>query len=296
MKTNVVRSLETERLVYRHLAWVDSSRALSVMRAKPPAGQEGDTVFSIALFSDMRVNGPQKKQVFDPAGREDFPEGWKLASERAPDYAQDMSAVFFGIRTVSTDESRRAVQGGNPAIQAGAPGAGGTVNQTQGRGGANGNGNGNAARPTLILWHAQDPRLQSQQIVQQSQDRTFNYLASYRWTDDRFLRLADDELRSVTLTTGDRHAYGTDNREYQQAANVLREEIVRQPENVYRYALLSASLSLSGDLPAARAALTRMLELEPGFCLANYRRMIPAGRHDVFDRIAEGMRVAGLAE
>lgn len=83
--------------------------------------------------------------------------------------------------------------------------------------------------------------------------------------------------------------------EYDRAATVLREEIVRQPENVYRYALLCASLALAGDLPAAKGTLSRMLELEPAFCLANYFRMIPRGRHDVYDRIAEGLHRAGLA-
>jgi dienelactone hydrolase len=238
MKTNASRSLESERLIYRHLTWVDSSRALSVMRGKPNA-QGGDTVFSVALFSDMRANGPQKKQVFDPDGRGDFPAGFKLASERAPEYARDMSAVFFGIRAASSEESRRALQGGNPAIQAGAPGAGGTVNQPQqGRaGGANGN---QPQRPTLLLWHAQDPRLPSQQIVQQGQDRSLNYFAEYRFGDDRFVRLADDELRTVTLTTGDRYAYGTDNRAYQQNASFSG----RNYQDVYRVDLETGERTL----------------------------------------------------
>lgn len=210
MKTAAVRSLESDRVLYRHLAWVDSSAVLSVMRGRVDR-EKRDTVFSIEAFSAFGPNGPSKTLLFDPAGRADFPDGWKLASERAPNYADDMSAVYFGIRETTQPEA--ATSGG----RAGAPGMGGTINQAQGRGGAA--ADTAADLPSLILWNAKDPRLQSQQMVQEAQDRAFNYLAEYRFGDDRFVRLADDTVRSVTVTPGDRYAYGTDNQPYQWRAS-----------------------------------------------------------------------------
>jgi hypothetical protein len=38
-----------------------------------------------------------------------------------------------------------------------------------------------------------------QQIVQEAADRAFNYLASYRISDDKFVRLSDESLRSVNV-------------------------------------------------------------------------------------------------
>lgn len=57
------------------------------------------------------------------------------------------------------------------------------------------------------------------QIVQEQQDRAYTYQAAYRVAEDRFVRLADDTIRNVTVLPHDRYAYGTDNREYQQAAS-----------------------------------------------------------------------------
>ena len=215
MKTNVVRSIDSERMIYRHLDWTDSSRALAVMRGKIDEGPRRDTAFSLVAFTGFTANGPTKRLAFDPVGREDFPKDWKLASERPPRFATDLSAVFFGIREGAKPPASGQVAGGRSGsvIQPGAPGAGGRANQPPaGRAGG-------ADEVSLILWHKNDPRLQSQQIVQEQADRNFNYLSQYRFAENRFTRLVFDTLRSVTITPGDKYAYGTDNSAYQQEAS-----------------------------------------------------------------------------
>jgi len=211
MKTNAVRAIASEPVLYRHLAWTDSSRALGVMRGRIITTGTRDTVFSLELYRGIAASGAPQKRTFTPEGRTDFPAGWKLASDRAPRYSADMSTVFFGIREGIKPGTGRAMALAN---MGGAPGMGGTINQTQG-----GRGGAADSLPQLILWHARDSRLQSQQIVQETADRNFNYLVSYRFSDDKFVRLTDSTLRNVTVTANDRFAYGTDNRGYQQQAS-----------------------------------------------------------------------------
>ncbi len=215
LKSNLVKSLDAERVLYRHLAWVDSSRALSVMRGKIDATTR-DTVFSIVAFTQFAVTGPTKKLVFS-GETPDFPKGWKLASERAPRYAEGMSAVFFGIREVPRPRPDSARS--SSALQPGAPGMGGNINIQQPPGRAGGAATPVDSTVSLILWHAMDPRLQSQQIVQEQTDRNFNYLAEYRFDTGKFVRLADDALRNITVLPKDKYAYGSDNTEYQQQAS-----------------------------------------------------------------------------
>jgi dipeptidyl aminopeptidase/acylaminoacyl peptidase len=224
MKTGATHSVDNDRAVFRHLAWVDSARALSVMRGRVDQTTK-DTTFSIELFTQLGPNGLAHTQVFDPTGRSDFPAGWKLASERAPRYSSDMSAVFFGLREIADTADARDPEA-RSAVQPGAPGTGGSINQ--GRRGVT--GTSSDSLPTLILWHAKDPRLQSQQIVQEQQDRAYNYLSLYRLEDDRFIRLANDSLRNVVLTTNNRYAYGMDTRAYDQEASYSG----RRYQDVYR--------------------------------------------------------------
>jgi dipeptidyl aminopeptidase/acylaminoacyl peptidase len=215
MTTGVVRSLDAEQVLYRHLQWVDSSRAIAVMKGQiATSGALRDTLFTLAVFRGVSASGATSTVSFSPEGRSDFPTGMKLASDRAPRYSADLSQVFFGMREGAKPPSPAGR--GNPAVTAGAPGMGGNINQT-----AAGGGRGGAADslPSLILWHGRDERLQSQQMVQEAADRAFNYLVSYRFRDDKFVQLTDSTLRNVTVTGSDKVAYGTDSRAYQQQAS-----------------------------------------------------------------------------
>lgn len=214
MATGAIKSLESEDVLYRHLAWTDSSRALSVMKGRvTTAGGVRDTVFSLKVYRGVGANGAASSMTFSPEGRTDFPANFKLASERAPRYSADMSMVFFGIREMP----KRAAATRNPLVTAGAPGMGGTINQTAGGRGASGTPAADS-NPSLILWHPKDERLQSQQLVQEAADRAFNYLVEYRFADNKFVRLSDDSLRNVTVTANDRFAYANDNKPYAQTA------------------------------------------------------------------------------
>ena len=72
----------------------------------------------------------------------------------------------------------------------------------------------------LVLWHHKDPRLQSQQQVQEQADRSFSYLSVYRVKENRFVRLADDSVRSVTPAPKGKFALGYDVREYELMSNL----------------------------------------------------------------------------
>ena len=221
MATGAVKALDSEDVLYRHLAWTDSSRALAVMKGKVATTGTRDTVFSLVVFRGIGPSGAASSMSFNPAMRTDFPAGWKLASDRAPRYSADMTMAFFGIREGVKPAARVADAGGrggaNPLVQAGAPGAGGTINQTAAGRGASGTAADSVA--SLILWHAKDARLQSQQMVQEAADRAFNYTAEYRFADNKFVRLSDETLKNVVVTANDKFAYGIDNTPYQQAAS-----------------------------------------------------------------------------
>jgi dipeptidyl aminopeptidase/acylaminoacyl peptidase len=214
LRTDVVRPLDSDQALYRRLAWADSGPALAVLRGKPDTVAK-DTLYSVVTFTGIGT-AAQKKVVFDAAGRTDFPAAMRVSVDRAPRIADDFSTVFFGIHEAKpkapaeTMANRDGAQR-TPIVQAGAPGEGGTRNQPH--------VDPDDENPTLVLWHWKDPRLQSQQLVQEQADRTYSYLVEYRIADNKFIRLSDDALRQVTLLPHDHYAYGIDSRDYDQRSS-----------------------------------------------------------------------------
>ncbi|HEV8214505.1 MAG TPA: hypothetical protein VGP95_01680, partial [Gemmatimonadaceae bacterium] len=77
MRTDVVRPIDSERALYRHLVWADSAPALVVLRGRADSTAR-DTLFSVVSFTDV-ANGSPKKTVFDVTQRTDFPAGMKVS-------------------------------------------------------------------------------------------------------------------------------------------------------------------------------------------------------------------------
>ena len=206
MRTDVVRAVDSDHALYRHLVWADSGRGIAVLRGRADSTAR-DTLYSVLAVTSLNAQTP-KKTVFDPSQHADFSSAMKVAVERAPKFSDDLSTIFFGIREAKRSDLTLAGRASS-VIQAGAPGMGGTINQPRVN-------EAQEENPSLILWHGKDPRLQSQQIVQEAQDRAFNYLSEYRIPDNKFVRLSDDALRTVNLVGHDHFAYGIDTREYDQ--------------------------------------------------------------------------------
>ena len=207
LRTDVVRVLDSDKAIYRRLAWADSGLALAVLRGRPDSAA-ADTSFIVLGYTGF--GGTTRAVTYTPSDTGGFPNGLRITADRAPRWAADRSAIYFGIaprRTVP--ESKTPRPDVKPA--AGIPGA----MQATARGNPD-----DDELASLVIWHGKDPRLQSQQQVEESRDKAFSYLAGYRLADRKFVRLGTDEVRDVTLAPNERWAIGTDVRDYERSGNI----------------------------------------------------------------------------
>jgi dienelactone hydrolase len=205
MRTDVSRVLESQNALYRRLQWADSGLAVSLLRGTIDSTGK-DTTYAALGLSALGTATPRTTVVgADAAG---FPAGHRISPDRAPTWARDHSALYFGIALKAPGPSKD-----RPDVKpaAGTPGAMQQRPPTT---------QDDEDLPTLVIWHGKEPRLQSMQQVQESQDKTFSYLASYRVAEGKLLRLATDSLRQVTVAPGDRWAIGTDTRAYELRGNL----------------------------------------------------------------------------
>src|SRR5580658_531000 len=200
MSTGSTQPLDSAQAVYRGLAWTQKGDALAAVRGAEDKGFE-DKLYTLVAFKDFGANGPASKIVYDPKADTGFPAGMTISSMRPPVWRADLSAVLFGIHEVKPkkDAAKDAPKDGDSAANA-RPDA--------------------PELPDLVIWHYKDPRLQTQQQVQENADKNFNYLCAYSPASKKFVRLAEEALRQVTMAPEQKYALGVDVREYERMGNL----------------------------------------------------------------------------
>lgn len=208
MATGMVAALDHDSANYERLAWTDEGDALSALKGKEDHAL-ADRRYAVIGFTGFDRETPAKIE-YDPGADSSFPEGMTISGNRAPQWTEGRDAIVFGIHeprkrdTPAVPQGAGAAAEGDDASAPAPPAAGNDADE----------------RVDLVLWHWKDTRLQSQQRVQEHADRNFNYLAQYRLASKTFVRLADDEVRTVTLAPGHQYAIGFDDREYELMGNL----------------------------------------------------------------------------
>jgi hypothetical protein len=186
MQSGAIQSLESDdRAVYSRMSWSEDGESLALLKGLEDR-TPGSMRYFVVGFTAFAPGGPQKTVL---------------------------SALLFGIQKPGAATARPAAPAQTqertrtPGADPRAPSAGADQAPAE-------------EKVDLVLWHWQDKRLQSQQQIQETLDRNFNYLAAYRVADRKFVRLADERLADVTPAPGGRFAIGRDDDEYELMANL----------------------------------------------------------------------------
>lgn len=210
MVSGVITPLDTDKAFYERLAFTEDGDALVVLKGHDEITAWKDRMFAVTGWTG--VNGgiaAAKKVSYDPSKDASFPKEMSISNNRSPLWTENRDAILFGIAKINkADAPAGRGRGAAPEGDAPAPPAGG------------GAAADTADRPNLVLWHYKDPRLQSAQQVQEAGDRSFTYLSTYRVADNKFVRLADDDVRQVIVGAKEKFAVGTDVRAYELQANL----------------------------------------------------------------------------
>src|SRR5439155_12415707 len=83
---------------------------------------------------------------------------------------------------------------------------------------------------------------------------------------------------------------------YDQAIGWLRKAQRTNARFVACHRTLAATLALSGDIPAAQEVGQQLLQIEPHFTISNFISWYPLRRKEDLERLAAGLRLAGLAD
>ncbi len=207
------RTLDAYKAAYRRITWGDSSFALAALRVDSDTANTVDEIVAALVWPNVRVAAAP--QVID-ATTSGMPEGRVVSSDYAIAFSRDAGALYVGIRAPRpprTQVRAGGAGGGAPGGNLPAPGAGSGGRQAAAP-------QTDADVPSLVLWHYQDVRVQSQQQVQESQDRSFVHVAAYQIARKTIAPLTDDALRGLQRGPRDTWGVASDNREYEREAGI----------------------------------------------------------------------------
>ncbi|MFO0092817.1 MAG: S9 family peptidase, partial [Gemmatimonadaceae bacterium] len=179
------QSLDADKALYRRLAWSDTLAALSYLKGTPDSAAT-DTTWG--AFGVADVGGANRRASVGVGGRGTLPSGMEISPDRTPRWTEAMDALVIGLR-VATPPLPKSEQ----------------LEDDE--------------RPTLILWHGKDARLQSMQLVQEQADKGFSFVATYSPAGERVVQLTDEVVRTGTFGGRDAWLLGTDNQPYERQAS-----------------------------------------------------------------------------
>ena len=207
--SGVVRAMDGEKALYRRLTWADSGDALAVIRSVADTALK-DTISTVLGWAHLSAPSPVSVSINEKSAG--IPGALLVSSDRAPKWNEQQTVLYFGLREARPAAPPSTAAPVNAGGSAPAPGAG--------AGGQIAPARQDEETPSLILWHWKDPRLQSQQQVQEITDRAFSYTAAWHLNAPKVVQLSDDNIRSVTVAYGDRYALGADLAPYERQASV----------------------------------------------------------------------------
>lgn len=199
MNSGVVRSLDSDKAEYSRLNWTKEGDALAVIKATGHDDYE-EPLHCVIGFSDFDASGPAKT-VYDPIQDETFPSGMTISPNQDPQWTDNLDAILFGIHEVEKKEQKDEKEEKEKALPA--------EKELDPQ-----------DLPDVVIWHWKDKRLQSMQQVQSRRDENYSYLSLYQINEEKFIRLADDQVRDVSPAPKHRWALGYDNQEYLLSANL----------------------------------------------------------------------------
>ena len=169
--TGESRALSSASADYDQLSWSDDGSNLVALRGdkKAESKQKDNTVLAWTDAGSARA----KLIEFDPAKDASFPKGYVVSEFTAPKWSKDGSRIFFGIK-----EQEKEVAAAD------------------------------SLKANVDVWHYKDTEIQSVQIVRLAQERRSTYPAALSVGSKHFVRLGDEDMRTVQNAASGKWALG----------------------------------------------------------------------------------------
>ncbi len=184
LDSRVLTPLDNDARTYARLTWNIDGSALAVLKGNKPDGhaQRHNILLAVRqLEASTDHGGSPIVSELDPTFIDSFPDGMVISERAAIAWSADLGRVFFGL-----DEQEDVVEEPEHPDRV----------------------------ANVDVWHVQDERIQSVQMMQAQRDRDFTYRAAVALDGERVIALTDETMRRITISRDGRWGVGVDDRAY----------------------------------------------------------------------------------
>ena len=204
-----IEILDSAKCNYGSLGWTREGDALALLKATQDDDYKNDRRHLLA-FSDVGDDSRQTKVTLDPTLDPGIPDNMTISSNRAPQWNEERSAIFFGIEELEKKDQEESGEKSESDDSDSEDDNSKKKTETK----------QDVKDAGLVIWHWKDPRLQSMQQVQESRDKRQFDLCVHVTDSKTTFRLADDEITTVSANRPYKFAVGRDNQKYERLGNL----------------------------------------------------------------------------
>jgi len=222
MKTGMTSVIDNDKSLFKSINWNEEGTAFALLKSKKNDDYK-DEIYSVIGVSKLQGDVAQSI-IYSSLSDKGFPTGLGISGDRRPYWSDDLSTLFFGIHSIEktdkqkTDSTSSAdpKKGNVTAVHKDSLGKKDTLNKKNTAAAKK----DDIEKPDMIIWNWQDRRLQSEQQVQEKDDKAYSYLSEYLVNNKRFIQLADSNMRRVNVAPKQTYAIGLDNSKYELTGNL----------------------------------------------------------------------------
>ena len=194
LETGVRRTLDNGEAVYACINWEKEGIAFALFKGTEKK-EFSEKVNILLVFTNLNGESPNKIE-YNPADDPNFPENMVISErvipsrrrrgtapvkKRALFWSEDKSRVFCGIKEQEKKPEKK--EDAEPL-------------------------------PNVDIFHWKDDRIQTVQRSQAEIDRNFTFRSALNLKDKKFVRLADEKMRVISISENGKWGIGIDNRAY----------------------------------------------------------------------------------
>ncbi len=209
-----IELLDSDKATYGSMSWTREGDAISLLKARKDDKFENDR-HSLLAFSDVGGTG-QKKITLDPANDPAVPDDMTISPNRGPQWNDERTAIFFGIHELEEKKDKEKEKGQGKSESDKKESDDEETDKEE----ILDSETDDDETAGLVIWHWNDPRLQSMQQKQESRDKDRFDLCIYLVDKTKTIRLGNEEIPDVSVARPFKFAIGTDKRAYERMGNL----------------------------------------------------------------------------